>query len=87
MRTNAQTRLPIQTTTNRAGGRPSVLAPPPQIVTPQPGQARPSCPGCARGVFVINGAPRKSDGGRPVRCSHCGATATLLPDGSLSVRS
>jgi hypothetical protein len=35
---------------------------------------RPLCPFCARPELKVNGAPRKSDGAVPLRCSFCGTT-------------
>ena len=76
----------LATPTHRRGGRPSAAE---VIARAQPeaiplGQAV-TCRRCGRGRMRVNGAPRV-DGGRPLRCSHCSATATLLADGKVQWR-
>jgi hypothetical protein len=67
-------------------GRPSAAE---QLARPQPEPAPPAmamtCRACGRGRLRVNGAAR-ADGARPLRCSHCGCTATLLPTGLVQRR-
>jgi hypothetical protein len=75
------------TLTNRRPGRPRADTQAPRLesapVVTDP-HGRRACPRCGRGSLIVIGAPRKSDGAKPVRCTHCSCTGALLPSGVLA---
>lgn len=68
--------------TPRRRGRPSAeevaSRPPPSPARVDPATGRTRCQHCGRPELVVDGHPRKSDGGTPLRCRHCGTRCVRL---------
>jgi hypothetical protein len=68
--------------TPRRRGRPSAdevaSRPPPVPAKLDAASGRPLCQQCGRPGLVIDGRPRKSDGGTPQRCQFCGTRCVRI---------